>query len=77
MINEQIRAKEVRLVAEDGTQLGVVPLSVALQKAEESGEDLVLIAPTANPPVCKIIDYGKYRYEIARKIKRRRRSRRL
>ena len=51
LINEQIRAKEVRLVAEDGTQLGVVPLSVALQKAEESGEDLVLIAPTANPPV--------------------------
>ena len=47
------------MVAEDGTQLGVVPLSVALQKAEESGEDLVLIAPTANPPVCKIIDYGK------------------
>ena len=69
LINEQIRAKEVRLVAEDGTQLGVVPLSVALQKAEESGEDLVLIAPTANPPVCKIIDYGKYRYEIARKDK--------
>lgn len=57
------------MVAEDGTQLGVVPLSVALQKAEESGEDLVLIAPTANPPVCKIIDYGKYRYEIARKDK--------
>ncbi|MDO4788176.1 MAG: translation initiation factor IF-3 [Johnsonella sp.] len=69
MINEQIRAKEVRLVGEDGEQLGIVPLAAALKNAEDEGKDLVLIAPTAKPPVCKIIDYGKYRYELARRDK--------
>ena len=59
MINEQIRAKEVRLVSEDGEQLGIVSINEALNKANEAGVDLVLIAPTAKPPVCKIIDYGK------------------
>lgn len=69
LINEQIRAKEVRLIGEDGEQLGIVSIKDALNQASEAGLDLVLIAPTAKPPVCKIIDYGKYRYELARKDK--------
>lgn len=69
MINEQIRDKEVRLVGEDGEQLGVMSSKEAMQLAKEANLDLVKIAPTAKPPVCKIIDYGKYRYELARKEK--------
>jgi len=69
MINEQIRDKEVRLVGEDGEQLGVMSAKDALKLAQEAELDLVKIAPTAKPPVCKIIDYGKYRYELARKEK--------
>ncbi len=68
-INEQIRAKEVRVIGEDGNQLGVMPLKDALHLAEEAGVDLVNIAPTANPPVCRIVDYGKFRYEQTRKEK--------
>ena len=68
-INEQIKAKEVRLISSEGEQLGVVSINEAREKAEEAGLDLVLIAPTAKPPVCKIIDYGKFRYELARKDK--------
>lgn len=69
MINEQIRDKEIRLIGENGEQLGVVPTKDAMQLAKEANLDLVKIAPTAKPPVCKIIDYGKYRYELARKDK--------
>ena len=69
MINEQIRDKEVRLIGEDGEQLGIVSSRDALKMAEEAGLDLVKIAPTAKPPVCKIMDYGKFRYEQARKEK--------
>ena len=69
MINEQIRDKEVRLIGEDGEQLGVMSAKDALKLAKEAELDLVKIAPTAKPPVCKIIDYGKYRYEMARKEK--------
>ncbi len=69
MINEQIRDKEVRLIGEDGEQLGVMSSREALKLAQEADLDLVKIAPTAKPPVCKIIDYGKYRYEMARKEK--------
>jgi translation initiation factor IF-3 len=69
MINEQIRDKEVRLIGADGEQLGIVSGKEAQKLAEEAGLDLVKIAPTAKPPVCKIIDYGKYRYEQARKEK--------
>ncbi len=69
MINEQIRDKEVRLIGADGEQLGIVSGKEALKIAEEAGLDLVKIAPTAKPPVCKVIDYGKYRYELARKEK--------
>lgn len=69
MINEQIRDKEVRLIGEDGEQLGVMPSKEALRLAKEANLDLVKIAPTAKPPVCKIVDYGKFRYEQARKEK--------
>ena len=69
MINEQIRDKEVRLIGADGEQLGIVSGREAQRLADEAGLDLVKIAPTAKPPVCKIIDYGKYRYEQARKEK--------
>ncbi|PXV93633.1 translation initiation factor 3 (bIF-3) [Lachnotalea glycerini] len=69
MINEQIRDKEIRLIGEDGEQLGVMSAKDALKLAKEAELDLVKIAPTAKPPVCKIIDYGKYRYELARKEK--------
>ena len=69
MINEQIRDKEVRLIGEDGEQLGIVSVKEALRLAEEAGLDLVKIAPTAKPPVCKIVDYGKFKYEQLRKEK--------
>ena len=69
VINEQIRDREVRLIGQDGEQLGVMPITEAMKLAREAELDLVKIAPTAKPPVCKIIDYGKYRYEQARKEK--------
>ena len=69
MINEQIRDKEVRLIGEEGEQLGIMSSKEALKLAEEAGLDLVKIAPTAKPPVCKIVDYGKYKYEQIRKEK--------
>ena len=69
MINEQIRDKEVRVVSETGEQLGIMSSKDAQKLADEQGVDLIKIAPTAKPPVCKIIDYGKYRYELARKEK--------
>ena len=67
MINEQIRDREVRLIGENGEQLGIMSAKDAYKLAKEAELDLVKIAPTAKPPVCKIIDYGKYRYELARK----------
>ena len=69
MINEQIRDKDVRVVGADGEQLGVMSAREAQKLADEAGLDLVKIAPKAKPPVCKVIDYGKYRYEMARKEK--------
>ena len=69
MINEQIRDREVRLIGENGEQLGIMSAKDAYKLAKEAELDLVKIAPTAKPPVCKIIDYGKYRYELARKEK--------
>ena len=69
MINEQIRDREVRLIGENGEQLGIMSAKDAYKLAREAELDLVKIAPTAKPPVCKIIDYGKYRYELARKEK--------
>ena len=69
MINGQIRDKEIRVIGEDGEQLGIMSPREAMKIAQEAELDLVKIAPKAQPPVCKIIDYGKYRYELARKEK--------
>ena len=74
MINEQIRDKEVRLIGPNGDQLGIMSAKEAMFKAQEAGLDLVKIAPNAKPPVCKIIDYGKYKYELARKEKEARKK---
>ena len=68
-INEQIRDREVRVIGADGEQVGVMSSKEALALAREADLDLIKIAPTAKPPVCKIADYGKYRYELARKEK--------
>lgn len=69
MINEQIRDKEVRVIGENNEQLGIMSIEEARNLADEAGVDLVKIAPNAQPPVCRIIDYGKFRYEQARKEK--------
>lgn len=66
-INHLIKAREVRVIASDGEQLGVLMLRDALQRAEEAGLDLVEVAPTAVPPVCRIMDFGKYKYEMNKK----------
>ena len=66
-VNEQIRAREVRLVDADGGQLGVVSLQEALKVADDRGLDLVEVAANITPPVCKILDFGKYRYQISKK----------
>ena len=77
MINEQIRDREVRLIGENGEQLGIMSARDAYKMAQEAELDLVKIAPTAKPPVCKIIDYGKYRYELARKEKEARKKQKV
>jgi translation initiation factor IF-3 len=74
MINEQIRDKEVRVIGEHGEQVGIMSPKEAMQLAREADLDLVKVAPKAQPPVCKIIDYGKYRYEAARKEKEARKK---
>ena len=73
-INEEIRDKELRLIDSDGTQLGVVSIGKALDLASEKNLDLVKIAPQANPVVCKIMDYGKYRFEQAKREKEAKRN---
>ena len=77
MINEQIRDREIRLIGENGEQLGIMSVRDAYKMAQEAELDLVKIAPTAKPPVCKIIDYGKYRYELARKEKEARKKQKV
>ena len=74
MINEQIRDREIRLIGADGEQLGIMSAREAMKIAQEAELDLVKIAPAAKPPVCKIIDYGKYKYEQARKEKEARKK---
>ena len=77
-INRRIRVSPVRVVLEDGTQLGIIPTSEALAKAQDLGLDLLEVAPNAHPPVCKIIDSGKWKYEqakLAREAKRKQTSR--
>ncbi|MGN0030863.1 MAG: translation initiation factor IF-3 [Candidatus Gastranaerophilaceae bacterium] len=69
IMNERIRSKEVRLIDENGTNHGVVPTAKALEMADDAGLDLVLISPNQAPPVAKILDYGKYKYELAKKAK--------
>ncbi len=76
-INEQIRDKEVRVIGENGNQLGIMSSKDALKLAQEANLDLIKIAPTAKPPVCKIADYGKYRYELARKEKDARKKQKI
>ncbi len=76
-INNRIFAKEIRLVGDNGEQLGVMPLSQALETARKNSLDLVEVAPTAAPPVCRILDYGKYKYEQTKKEQKSRKSQRL
>lgn len=73
-INEEIRDKEVRLIGVEGDQLGIVTISEAMRQAIEKNLDLVKIAPQAQPPVCRIMDYGKYRFEQAKKEKEARKN---
>ena len=77
MINDEIKAKEVRLIDVDGNQLGVVSIKEAFAKAEEKNLDLVEISPQAKPPVCKIMDYGKYRFEQAKREKETRKNQKI
>ena len=77
MINEEIRDREVRVVGQDGAQLGIMPTRQALELAEEKQLDLVKIAPTARPPVCKLMDYDKYRYEQSRRERENRKNQRV
>jgi translation initiation factor IF-3 len=73
-INREIRAPKVRVIDKDGSQIGVVPLIEALARAEQAGMDLVEISPSADPPVCKIIDFGKFRYQLTKKEKESKKS---
>ena len=77
MINEEIREREVRLIDETGAQLGVMPTQKALALAEEKGTDLVNIQPGARPPVCKLMDYDKYRYEQSKRERENRKNQRV
>ena len=76
-INEEIRGKELRVIDADGSQLGILSSQQALALAEEKNLDLVMISPQAKPPVCKIMDYGKYRFEQARREKERRKNQKV
>jgi translation initiation factor IF-3 len=73
-VNERIRIREVRLIDEEGTQVGVIPTFEALQMARDRGLDLVEVAPNAVPPVCRLMDYGKFRYEQSRKERESRKN---
>ncbi len=76
-INEQIRVREVRLIDENGEQKGIVPTLEALKMAREQDLDLVEVAPQANPPACKILDYGKYRFEMEKKLRESKKKQKL
>ena len=77
LINEQIIEKEVRLISDQGEQLGIVSRSEALRLADEQGLDLVKISPNSNPPVCKLMDYGKYKFELGKKEKEQRKNQKV
>ena len=74
IVNEQIRSKEVRLIGKDGEQVGVISRDEALRIAEQENLDLVLVSPNAKPPVARVIDYGKYRYEQQKREKEQRKN---
>lgn len=76
-INEHIRVREIRLIDDEGNQKGIVPTMEALRMARERELDLVEVAPTANPPVCKILDYGKYRFEQEKKLRDSRKNQKM
>ena len=73
-INEDIRVREVRLIDENGEQAGIVPTSQALEMAREQGLDLVEVSPQARPPVCKLLNYGKYKYELEKKSREQKKN---
>ncbi|SEG06996.1 bacterial translation initiation factor 3 (bIF-3) [Eubacterium ruminantium] len=77
LINEQIRDKEVRVIGAEGNQLGVMSIKDALNAAEEAELDLVRVSPSAKPPVCKIVDYSKFRYEMMRKEKEQKKKQKI
>lgn len=77
MLNHEIRANEVRCLGDDGTQYGIIPRTEALAKADELGLDLVLIAPDAKPPVCKIMNYGKFKYQEEKKKKEAKKNQKI
>lgn len=77
MINEEIRGNELRVIDNDGSQLGIMSRNDALEAASKKNLDLVLMSPNANPPVCKIMDYGKYRFELAKKEKENRKNQKV
>ncbi len=77
MTNGQIRDKEIRLISDTGEQLGIMSAKDAQKKADEKGLDLVKISPTANPPVCKIMDYSKYKFDLAKKEKDARKKQKI
>lgn len=77
LVNEEIRDKEIRLIDSNGEQLGIVPLKKAMEMAENKQLDLVMIAQQAKPPVCRIMDYSKYLYEISKKEKEARKNQKV
>ncbi|MDF2813845.1 MAG: translation initiation factor [Paenibacillus sp.] len=77
MVNDEIRVKEVRLIGPEGEQLGIKPIREAMQIATDASLDLVNVAPTAKPPVCRIMDYGKFRYEMQKKEKEARKNQKV
>ena len=76
-VNEEIRCKEIRLVSETGEQLGIMPPKEAMKIAQGKGLDLVEVAPSANPPVCKIMDHGRFKYEQSKKEREARKKQRI
>jgi translation initiation factor IF-3 len=76
-INNGIRVREVRLIDQDGNQRGILPITEALEIAKEAGLDLIEVSPKANPPVCKILDYGKYKYDQEKREKEARKKQKL
>ena len=76
-VNKRIRANEVQLITHEGDNIGIVPIGEALDRAREVGLDLIEVAPNVKPPVCKIIDYGKYKYEIQKKASQAKKNKKL